>query len=209
MSRDYSERDRVVALAAVFQAARLVKDLARSGRCDRSALEQTIQALFDFDPADVASPFGGLEGLQWGLRTLIAQLASPAERDLEIAGYVISLIHHGDKLMGDRERIDNLTEDLENLKEKQVHVELPGFTLNAQLARLYQTYISPVPPQIMVKGEPMYLQNPQITDDIRAALLAGLRAAVLWRQCGGKRWHLLTRRRAYEGIAMDLAEQNA
>lgn len=209
MSRSYSEYDRVTALAAIFQAARLVKDLARSGRCDRNALERTVQALFDFDPAEVASPFGGIEGLQLGLETLIGQLASPAERDLEVASYVISLIHHGDKLMQDRERVEHLTEDLENLKEKQVHVDLPGFTLNAQLARLYQTYVSPVPPQIMVKGEPMYLQNPQITDDIRATLLAGLRAAVLWRQCGGKRWHLLTRRRAYETIAKELAEQNA
>lgn len=204
MSRGYSEQDRVIALAAVFQAARLVRDLARSGRCDRAALERTVQALFDFDPEDTASPFGGLDSLQLGLRTLVGQLGSPNERDLEIAGYVISLIHHADKLMHDRERLDGLTEDLEHLKDKQVYVDLPGFSLDAQLARLYQRYISPVPPQIMVKGEPMYLQNPQIADDIRATLLAGLRAAVLWRQCGGKRWHLLTRRRTLHSIATAL-----
>lgn len=209
MTRNYSEEERVIALAAIFQAARLVRDLARHGRCDREALESSIRSLFDFDPIDVTSPFGGIQGVQHGLTTLAAQLGSPTERDLEIASYVISLIHHADKLLRDRERIERLTTDLERLADKEVHVDLPGFALNAQLSRLYQTHVSPVPPQILVKGEPLYLQNPQITDDIRAALLAGLRAAVLWRQCGGKRWHFLVRRRSYEGIARRLLERNA
>jgi len=30
---------------------------------------------------------------------------------------------------------------------------------------------------------------------IRALLLAAIRAAVLWRQCGGRRWRLLLQRR--------------
>ena len=74
------------------------------------------------------------------------------------------------------------------------------------LARLYQRHISPAPPPILVKGEPLYLQNPTIADDIRACLLAGLRAVVLWRQCGGKRWQVLLGRRRLADTARSLLQ---
>ena len=51
--------------------------------------------------------------------------------------------------------------------------------------------------QIMVRGEPLYLQNSELAGQIRAMLLTGIRAAVLWRQCGGTKWSLLFGRRNY------------
>ena len=209
MSGRYTDDDRVVALAGVFQAARLVRDLARLGGCDREAFRASLDSLFSFDPPDTAAAFGGLAGVALGLHTLAAQLDEPRSRDLEIARYVIALMHHGDKLRRDPQRLAALGRDLELLNEKQVHFDLPGFSLSAQLARLYQRHVSPVPPPIMVKGEPLHLQNPQTADEIRSLLLAGLRAVVLWRQCGGKRWHLLLYRRRLAEIARRLAEQNA
>jgi high frequency lysogenization protein len=50
-------------------------------------------------------------------------------------------------------------------------------------------------PRIMVRGEPRLLADPSIASQIRALLLAGLRATVLWRQCGGTRLQLLWSRR--------------
>ena len=43
----------------------------------------------------------------------------------------------------------------------------------------------------MVNGEHTYLSNDEIAAQIRALLLAGIRAAILWRQSGGSRWRLL------------------
>jgi len=206
MSR-HDDNERTLALAGVFQAARLVRDLARHGRADEQAMAASIGSLFAFEPESTEAVFGNLAGVHLGLQTLLEQLESPASRDLEIARYVIGLLHHGDKLRRDRERLAELGQDLEQLKDKQVHFDLPDFPLHAQLARLYQCHVSPVPPPILVKGEPLYLQNPKIADNIRACLLAGLRAVVLWRQCGGKRWQLLLGRRRLAATARTLLEQ--
>ncbi len=206
MSR-HDDNERTLALAGVFQAARLVRDLARHGRADEQAMAASIGSLFAFEPESTEAVFGNLAGVRLGLQTLLEQLESPASRDLEIARYVIGLLHHGDKLRRDQKRLAELGQDLEQLKDKQVHFDLPDFPLHAQLARLYQRHVSPVPPPILVKGEPLYLQNPKIADDIRACLLAGLRAVVLWRQCGGKRWQFLLGRRRLAGMARTLLEQ--
>jgi high frequency lysogenization protein len=42
------------------------------------------------------------------------------------------------------------------------------------------------------------LSNDKNASRIRALLLAGLRSAILWRQCGGTRWSILFNRKRYE-----------
>jgi len=59
----------------------------------------------------------------------------------------------------------------------------------------------------MVQGEPLHLENPDTAARIRSALLAGVRAAHLWYQCGGKRWHLLTRQQRLLAAAHKLLEE--
>ncbi|MDO6805406.1 DUF489 family protein, partial [Wenyingzhuangia sp. 1_MG-2023] len=51
--------------------------------------------------------------------------------------------------------------------------------------------------RIHVTGDPMHLQNEHTANKVRALLLSGIRAAILWRQVGGRRWHLLLRRKQY------------
>jgi high frequency lysogenization protein len=43
----------------------------------------------------------------------------------------------------------------------------------------------------MVRGEQIYLSNQHTANHIRALLLAGIRAVSLWKNQGGKTWHLL------------------
>jgi high frequency lysogenization protein len=49
----------------------------------------------------------------------------------------------------------------------------------------------------MVNGERVYLSNNDNAAKIRALLLAALRSAVLWGQCGGSRLSLVFNRRGY------------
>ncbi|OYY73806.1 MAG: hypothetical protein B7Y40_08130 [Gammaproteobacteria bacterium 28-57-27] len=49
----------------------------------------------------------------------------------------------------------------------------------------------------MVKGEPKQLNEPWVAQRIRSALLAGVRSAVLWHQCGGRKLNLLFRRKRF------------
>jgi high frequency lysogenization protein len=205
MSR-HDDRDRVLALAGVFQAAGLVTELARHGQCDQEALNASLDSLFVFDPDTVEAVFGGPAGVRHGLRILLAQLDQPQRRDLEQARYAIALIHHADKLRRDPKRLAGLGEELEQLEEKRSLYQLADYSRSAQIARIYQAHISPVQPQILVRGEPLYLQNPQIAERIRALLLAGIRAAILWRQCGGSRWRLLLGRTRLSRIARELLD---
>jgi high frequency lysogenization protein len=63
-----------------------------------------------------------------------------------------------------------------------------------KLAGLYSQTISTLVPRIMVSGEHGHLSNPATAARVRAALFAGIRSAVLWRQLGGRRWRLLFQR---------------
>jgi high frequency lysogenization protein len=63
--------------------------------------------------------------------------------------------------------------------------------LLAHLADIYSRTLSQLQPRIMVRGESNYLQNPDNQNRIRSLLLAGVRAAWLWRQVGGNRWKIL------------------
>ena len=57
---------------------------------------------------------------------------------------------------------------------------------------------------MMVSGNPSHLKRHAVAARIRALLLAGIRAAVLWRQSGGGRLHMLLLRKRYTRIAQSL-----
>jgi high frequency lysogenization protein len=191
----YNDADRVLALGGVFQAARLSRDIARTGVCDAQAFDASRETLFDFEPESVASIFGGVGGAAHGLRALNHQLERPSERDYEVARYVVALLHLADRLMRNDLSMQNLHDDLSALARRRNHFELSDSVQNQQLSHIYQERISVLGPRIMIGGEPLHLQNPDNAARIRVALLAGIRAAVLWRQAGGRRWQLLLRRR--------------
>ncbi len=202
----YSDADRVLALSGVFQAARLARDVARSGVCDAQAFEVSRETLFDFEPQSVAAIFGGVGGAAHGLRALNHQLEHPSERDYEVARYVVALLHLADRLMRSGESMQNLHDDLTALARRRAHFELGDSVLNEQLAGIYQERISVLGPRIMISGEPLHLQNPDNAARIRVALLGGIRAAVLWRQAGGHKWQLLLRRRAIGRTSRELID---
>jgi len=202
----YSDKDRVMALGGIFQAARLARDIARTGVCDAAAFEASRGSLFDFQPESVEAVFSGRIGVAHGLRALRGQLEQPEQRDLEIARYVISLLNLADRLRRSKDQMQLLYEALSELASKHHQFELGNSVLHEQIAQIYQDRISILGPRIMISGEPLHLQNPDNATRIRVALLAGIRAAVLWRQAGGKKWHLLLRRRATATEARELVD---
>lgn len=209
MTGVYDLADRATAFAGIFQGAHLARDIARSGICDAAAFEASRGSLFAFESGSVAGVFGGINGVERGLRTLLQQLERPAKRDLEVSRYAVAVLHLADRLRRDTGAMQALYEDLKALERRRSSFELGDSTLHEQLGEIYQTHISPLGPRIMVKGEPLHLQNPDNAARIRVALLAALRAAVLWRQTGGRKWQLLLRRRAIAGLVRDLIDKIA
>ena len=203
---EYGDRDRVIALGGVFQGARLARDIARNGVCDAAAFEASRESLFAFESESVAAVFGGVSGVAHGLRTLLQQIERGSGRDTEIARYAVSLMHLADKAMASGNSMQGLHDDLVALARRREHFELSTTVQHEQFAKIYQDRISVIGPRIMVKGEPLHLQNPDNAARVRVALLAGIRAVVLWRQARGSKWQLLLRRRHLASLARELVD---
>jgi high frequency lysogenization protein len=204
----HDDQERTLALAGVYQAASLVQQIARRGIADSAALGSSIHSLFQLDAASVDEIFGGLEGIHYGLRQLSRQLSGEVKRDNELTGYLLSLIQLQRKLSGRRERIDNIREGILQTKQRLAHFPELHANILASLAEIYAENVSTLQPRIMVSGEPVYLQNPDNVNRIRALLLAGIRAAMLWWQVGGRRRQVLFNRTNYVERANELLKQH-
>ncbi len=207
MNRTYTDKDHALILGGVFQAARITFELARYGRTDENALETSIDSLFQSRPENVTAVFGSARDVSLGLRHFITQLESPADRNPELTRYSIRLLQLGRKLITDRNTLDALGRDLEDFQSRMQAFGFENSTRHTQLAGIYQNHISKLSPRIMVQGEPEHLNTPDVAARIRCALLAGVRAAHLWYQCGGKRWHLLIRQKRLLAAAHELLEE--
>ncbi len=200
MNMYHSDRitDRTLSLAGVFQAASLVDQIANRGMANNAVIENTLETLFRFDAASVEDVYGGVTGVQHGLKVLCEQFqSSRATRDINITRYVISLLVLERKLMARPAMVQQLREKLEAIENRLDYFSLSHDTVFAKLADVYQTTISTLGPRIMVQGDQPHLSNTNNANRVRALLLAGIRSAVLWRQCGGSRWQILFGRRKY------------
>jgi high frequency lysogenization protein len=206
--------DQVVALAGIFQAARLTQQLARDGRADSSAFTATLESILRVEAPTTESIFGGTKGVALGLAILRDKLAGkPDPRDLEIARYVIALLQLQARLRREAAVQQAIRRGVETVQSQMKFFEATksGDTLQQslvdKLAELYTQTLSNLPPRIMVNGEHGHLANPVIAAKVRTALFAGVRAAFLWRQLGGNRWQLLFARRKIANEAAHLLEE--
>lgn len=200
--------DRTLALAGLFQAARLVQQLAREGRADSSAFTASIQALTMIDAPSTEAVYGGARGVAPGLELLRNKLGGVTDAgDVEIAKYVISMIHLEGQLRRHPDMQDAIRRGIEAIQSQMKFFEAGDNgeavhpRLVEKLAELYSQTISTLTPRIMVNGEHGHLTNPLIAAKVRAALFAGIRSAFLWRQLGGNRWQLLLSRKKISGEA--------
>ena len=191
MSRPLS--DRVLALAGVIQASALVNAVA-SGvqQPDELTLHATLGSIIKTETRDVPEVFGGLRGLGLGLQRLVALLGTHDEQsDLVVLRYAFSLMRLQGKVMRRRALRQVLEEGIRRAQGQFQHFGSLHPNVLASLADTYVRSAGIIQPRIMVTGDAVQLQNPRIINLVRSLLLGGLRAAVLWRQCGGSRWMLL------------------
>lgn len=189
--------ERTLAFAGIFQATQLVQQVAQTGRPDNSAFETSIASLFKLNADTTEDVFGGSSGVRLGLESIIEHLSRQRNAaDMMTARYIISLLSLESRLSKSPAALAKITQGIEQARQQ---VELYGLThanVIANLANLYLENISPLGPRIIVSGEQGLLQVADNANRVRAILLAGIRAAVLWRQVGGTRWQLLFNRAA-------------
>lgn len=194
---------RVIALAGVFQACSLVRDLATEGRADSVAIESSLASLFRIDSDSAADAFGGLAGVRLGLEVLIANLDGN-QREPALAQLTFGALRLERKLGRRAEMLRDVRAGIQSIQRQVDHLGVSHATVQTRLAELYATTLSRVTPRIIVHGNPQFLADPKRVEQIRSLLLAAVRAAVLWRQVGGSQWRLLMRRREYAMLARGL-----
>lgn len=198
--------NQAIALAGLAQATHLVKQIAQRGAADAGDMEAVVRSVFALDAEDVPSVYGGIGKIKTGLKLLDRQLAGFEPTDAELARYGAILILLERNLVGDPRMLETLRAGIAQVKEQAEYFGELNDTVYANLADLYQRTLSRLRPRVMVNGQPSYLTNSANANRIRALLLAGVRAVVLWRQCGGERWKLLFQRSALRKEAQRLLQ---
>lgn len=186
---------RTLALAGVFQAASLVKQLARTGRLDQAAFLASIQTIFKVDVENAAEVYEAPEHLSVGLKELIRLFTNnKLPKDPEIARYVFSLLYLEKKLSKNVKMLHQLRIGIERASMQATLFSPTHDNVMANLASLYTDTLSTFNFRIHVAGNPLYLNQTHNVNKVRALLLAGVRSAVLWQQLGGRQWQLLIAR---------------
>ena len=205
MVANNTPENQTIALAGIFQATSLCKNLAVYGRCDEEPLAASLDSILKLEADSVEDVFGGTQGLKNGLQVLIAQLGGTnRNRDLDLARYSVALIQLGSNLVNHPNTLDQIQQGIRHATTLEFDITDP--TMVNKLAELYRNNISHLSPRIMISGEPEHLNNELIAARIRASLLAGLRSVILWRQCKGSRPGLILNRARYLKCAEQLID---
>ena len=192
MAKNYY--DITLALAGICQSAHLAQQLAHQGQCDAQALKTSLSSLLDLNPSSTLAVYGNDEAqLRFGLETLLAVLSNPSRQGLsaELTRYTLSMMVLERKLNANKSALSTLAQRIAQLDRQLSHYDIESETIIAAMAGIYVDVISPLGPRIQVTGSPAVLQNSQVQNKVRAALLAGIRSAVLWQQVGGGRLQLM------------------
>ncbi|MDD5322097.1 MAG: high frequency lysogenization protein HflD [Methylococcales bacterium] len=199
--------NQTIALAGIAQAAALVQQLATTGTADPTALEASIGSVLKIDSDNVIDVYGSLDGLKLGLQQLNEQMTGYKIANPEQARYSASLVFLENQLASRKDLLKSIQTGITRAQAQSEHFGLLHENVFANLGEIYQTTISTLQPRIMVNGEQAHLSRPEIANKIRACLLAGIRSAILWKQCGGARWKFLFYRKKIQAEVQSLLKQ--
>jgi len=198
-------KNKTTALAGVCQAAYFANELASTGRVrDNNGYLASLNSLYIIDCDDISEIYGSdMNNLATGLKTL--HYAFNRDSDyLTILKYTLTLLTLERKLNKNSEYLNKIQKgilDSRTLRQQDDNYPAPVIS---KLANTYSSTISLLQPRIILNGKPEYLKQAEITEKIRATLLAGIRSAVLWSQMGGTQWQLLFKRKAIVDTAAEL-----
>ncbi len=187
-------RNQGIALSALIQSADLVNRLASHGQVPESSLKIMRDSLFRFDVENVSEIYVNNQdsdlnqNLHTGIRVARKIFLENANQEYaHTIRYVLALIQLEKHFRHSPELMDKVRNRLQALKD-QADDDL--------ISELYLDTLAKLPFRIQVLGKMQHLKNPRNEYQIRTLLFSGLRAAMLWHQMGGRRWHFLFRKKA-------------
>jgi high frequency lysogenization protein len=199
--------NQTIALAGIAQVAVLVQQLATTGTCDQQAMEASIGSILKIDSDSVGDIYSGLAGLKLGLEQLDGQITGEKAPNPEQARYAAAIVFLERRLSDRKDMLNTIQSGIVKAQAQSEEFGLLHGNVLANLGSLYQSTISTLQPRVMVNGDQTYLARPDIASKVRALLLAGVRSALLWRQCGGSRWKFIFYRKKIQTELQYLLKQ--
>jgi len=207
MSISARERDRTIALAALLQSVTLVQQIAETGQLDQAEFETLLRSLIATDAPNTEAVYGDLSQLKLGIKQLNNQLSKNKDKkDVQLLRYVISLLHLERRLAKRPAMMDLIGREIDQIPQQIDYFgDINNPQVIARFADVYHRTISELSPRVQVHGDPTFLQYADNVNRVRALLLAGIRAAMLWHQKGGRRWQFIFQSNKILKIATDLS----
>ncbi|WP_305805170.1 high frequency lysogenization protein HflD [Stenotrophomonas sp. YIM B06876] len=197
----FSIDDRVLALAGIAQALQQVRRIAETGHSEAAIVGAAMDSLMRVDADSPAEVFGGRQRLEPGLRLLRDYFRNQGKDEM-LPRLALAVLQLERRFARDSATVAKVAT---GIGQASVRARQTGDSSHpdvlAAMGGLYADTISQLKPRIMIQGNPHYLGQAGVVSEIRALLLAAVRAAVLWRQLGGNyRGLLLSRRRMAEAV---------
>ncbi|TQV76923.1 high frequency lysogenization protein HflD [Aliikangiella marina] len=193
--------DQVIALAGLAQAVRVVQHLAWKGQTNPTDFKAVVSSLLRIEASSAAAVYDGSFEVSSGLRIISHQIdPNHQDKDPEFVNMVIHVMALQQQFNKNKRLMDILTSQISELSLEYGDFEF--YNDDSKFEKLlehcssaYKLTLSKLSNRIQVKGDPKYLKQPHIQAQVRAALLAAIRACFLWRQSGGSRWHFLFKKK--------------
>ena len=174
-----------LALAGVVQAAELVDACAHGRQLDDEANRAVKGAITSQHAERLREVFPQITDFRTGVASTVKALEGKPDNP-EALRYALQLVELASLLHRSPDVTARLGRELD---------QLPQSPTDEEFAQVYQVSISTLGKRIQVTGNPELLQQEETANAIRALLLGGVRFAWLWQQLGGRRWHLVLKRK--------------
>lgn len=198
MSRNDRERAQALSLCALLDCLTAVRELATQGRTDLARRSPLLDAILDFDGAEPATLYGPAFDFAPGARAGAAMFSRTFTQSDELLRLAAEIIALSSRLRQSASAGAKLQTALQTaIRQRDAFGISHDYTVQS-FAQAYVDGVAPLGARIMVSGDPTWLKQERVAAQIRALLLAAMRAAILWRHLGGSLWSLWLRRRTWQ-----------
>ena len=197
---------RVLAVSFALQCAQLIDKIAREGTTDQATVAALQEPLFVLNPKSYSTVFPKPNLIVPGLTLIETFSRGGSLRSIQmIVQYAICMLRLEDGVLANPQLASQIRHGIEAI-DRSTPANANDADISDQtraIAKIYKTTLSKFPRPIQIQGSAAMLSNEDNAATIRSPLLAGVRAALFWRQLGGRRWQLLL----YRGRLANTAAQ--
>ena len=169
-------RSQAIALSAMCQSANMIQQVAMGKVVSSDQLTNLLHGILVTSPDTVFDVYRN------------KQLSGQAKgKDVELTRYLAGIMALSKKVLNNKESLEMLQLGIEQVERRIGHFDIDDPSIIENFADIYSKAVSPLGQKIQVIGNPDVLKQANAQNKVRALLLSGVRAAVFWRQIGGKR----------------------